>query len=395
MDAVPTFVWALGGFALLVQILVLVDLARHDVRHLPKWAWAMIILLASLPLGPILWFTLGRVPSSERTAEPAPARAAGSTIEVRPHAPRGEQAPSPAGPAVLVTRGLGKSYGDTVALDDVDLHVARGSVYGLIGPNGAGKTTMLSIIAGLRRPTTGTIDLAVPRTSLGVMVDTPLFEPWLTAREVVDLAGQLTAPELSRERVEQVLVEVGLAEAMDRRNGGFSRGMLQRLGLAACLVSDPELLLLDEPSSALDPSGRREVLDLIGRLARTKTVVLSTHILGDVQEVCDTVGVIDDGRLRYQGTVSDLLARTASAYTLHVREPVDGLLPELRSNPWAREVTELAPGRLRLVVSDAAQAERAIPRLVAERGLQLVAFNPATDLETAFLELTGGLLTCA
>jgi ABC-2 type transport system ATP-binding protein len=395
MDAVPTIVWVLGGLALLVQILVLVDLARHDARHLPKWAWALIILLANLPLGPILWFTLGRVPSGERTAEPAPARAAGSMIEVRPHAPRAEQAPSPDAPAVLVTRGLGKAYGDTVALADVDLRVGRGSVYGLIGPNGAGKTTMLSIIAGLRRPTTGTLDLAVPRTSLGVMVDTPLFEPWLTAREVVDLARELTAPDLSRERVEQVLVEVGLAEAMDRRNGGFSRGMLQRLGLAACLVSDPELLLLDEPSSALDPSGRREVLDLIGRLARSKTVVLSTHILGDVQEVCDTVGVIDGGRLRYQGTVSDLLARTASAYTLHVREPVDGLVPELRSHPWAREVTELAPGRLRLVVSDAAQAEQGVPHLIAERGLQLVAFNPATDLETAFLELTGGQQTCA
>jgi ABC-2 type transport system ATP-binding protein len=395
MDAVPTIVWIIGGFALLVQILVLLDLARHDVRHLPKWAWAVVIVLANLPLGPILWFTLGRVPAGEQATEPAPTRAAGSRIEVRTPAPVREPAPSSNAPAVLVTRGLGKSYGTTVALTDVDLRVARGSVYGLIGPNGAGKTTMLSIIAGLRRPTTGSIELAVPRTSLGVLVDTPLFEPWLTAREVVDLALQLTAPALSHDRVDQVLVEVGLAEAMDRRNGGFSRGMLQRLGLAACLVSDPELLLLDEPSSALDPSGRREVLDLIGRLARTKTVVLSTHILGDVQEVCDTVGVIDGGRLRYQGTVSDLLARTASAYTLHVREPVDGLLPELRSHPWARQVTELAPGRLRLVVSDAAQAEQDVPRLVAERGLRLVAFNPAADLETAFLELTGGQLTCA
>jgi ABC-2 type transport system ATP-binding protein len=150
------------------------------------------------------------------------------------------------------------------------------------------------------------------------------------------------------------------------------------------------VLLLDEPSSALDPAGRREVLDLVGRLGHTKTVVLSTHILGDVQQVCDTVGVIDKGRLRYQGTVSELLARTGSAYALHVRTPIDGLVPTLREMKWATEVLEQAPGRLRLVVSDAAQAERDVPRIVADHGLQLVSFNPATDLETAFLELTGG-----
>ena len=219
-------------------------------------------------------------------------------------------------------------------------------------------------------------------------MDTPLFEPWLTAREVVDLARHLTAPSVPADRVEEVLVEVGLGDATDRRNGGFSRGMLQRLGLASCLVGDPEVLLLDEPSSALDPAGRREVLDLIGRLARTKTVMLSTHILGDVQQVCDTVGVIDRGRLRYQGPVSDLLARTTSAYLVQVRAGADEMVADLRQQPWATEVTEQAPGRVRLVVSDAAQAERDVPSIVAEHRLQMVSFYPATDLETAFLELT-------
>jgi ABC-2 type transport system ATP-binding protein len=398
METVPTAVWVIGAVALLINAIVLIDLVRNEVRHLPKWAWALIIVLGSIPIGPILYFTIGRVPASERAAiappvaaraTPSPSAPPAAELRLRepePSAPR----PAPTWPPVLSTRGLGKSYGDTVALADIDLHVPRGSVYGLIGPNGAGKTTMLSIIAGLRRATTGSFDLEVPRTSLGVLVDTPLFEPWLTAREVVDLARHLTAPDLPAERVEEVLVEVGLGDAMDRRNGGFSRGMLQRLGLAACLVADPEVLLLDEPSSALDPAGRREVLDLVGRLGHTKTVVLSTHILGDVQQVCDTVGVIDKGRLRYQGTVSELLARTASAYALHVRTPIDGLVPTLREMKWATEVLEQAPGRLRLVVSDAAQAERDVPRIVADHGLQLVSFNPATDLETAFLELTGG-----
>jgi ABC-2 type transport system ATP-binding protein len=147
-------------------------------------------------------------------------------------------------------------------------------------------------------------------------------------------------------------------------------------------------LMLDEPSSALDPAGRREVLDLIGRLAGTTTVVLSTHILADVQQVCDVVGVIDQGRLRYQGPIAELLARTSSAYGLQVRGDAHALGAALRERPWVTGVEVLGPGRLRVVTSDAARAERELPRMVAERDLAMVAFNPATDLETAFLELT-------
>jgi ABC-2 type transport system ATP-binding protein len=205
---------------------------------------------------------------------------------------------------------------------------------------------------------------------------------------VVDLARHLVAPERARDAVDVALAEVGLADAADRRCGGFSRGMLQRLGLATCLVGDPEVLLLDEPSSALDPAGRREVLDLIGRLARSTTVVLSTHILADVQQVCDEVGVIDRGVLRYQGPMADLLARTSSAYALHVRGDTRVLTVALAAEPWVTSVDELAPGRFRLVTSDAAAAEQRLPRLVADHDLALVSSMPATDLETAFLELT-------
>jgi len=130
------------------------------------------------------------------------------------------------------------------------------------------------------------------------------------------------------------------------------------------------------------------VLDLIGRLAHTKTVLLSTHILADVQQVCDLVGVIDRGRLRYQGPLADLLARTSSSYGLHVRGPVDGLLSDLRRQPWALEVEEQAPGRFRLVVTDAGRAECDIPPILAEHRAALVSFAPSADLETAFLELT-------
>ncbi len=396
-QSVPAVLLVLGALALMVMAFVLADLYRHDVKHLPKWAWALIIVLGNFPLGAIAYFVLGRRAAGDEPTDPvdrsgdragdepatAAVRALDTDLPSRP--PR---RPIDTSDIVVATRALSKLYGSAAALDAVELVVPRGVTYGLIGPNGAGKTTLLSILAGLRRPTRGTVEIAVPRTSMGVLVDTPQFEPWLTAREAVDLARHLTAPELPSSRVDDVLVEVGLEQAIDRRVGGFSRGMLQRLGLAGCLVGDPEVLLLDEPSSALDPAGRREVLDLVGRLAHTKTVILSTHILSDVQQVADVVGVIDHGRLQFQGPLTELLARTSATYSIHVRPPADPILEHLRRCAWTVEATEHAPGRIHLVVSDPAAAEAQVAAVLAEHDARLVSFNPATDLETAFLELT-------
>ncbi len=397
---VPTAVWALAGIGIVGIVATLIDLARHDVTQLPRTAWALIIVLVSFPIGAILYLTIGRVPgprtgrdwrATEEPAAPdhgdgaAPVLRDVEVLDPRHDAPTAGSAVTD---AIVTTHDLGKRYGELWALRDVDLRVPRGAIYGLIGPNGAGKTTMLSILAGLRRPTHGHLDVEVARERVGVVVDTPRFEPWLTAVEVVDLARTLTAPDLPAARNSEVLAEVGLEDAADRRVGGFSRGMFQRLGLAAGLVSAPDLLILDEPSSALDPAGRREVLDLIGRLSGTTTVILSTHVLADVQQVCDVVGVIDHGVLRFQGPISELLARTSTAYLLHVRGEAGTLRRTLEDQPWVTELTELAPGRLRIVVSDATEAERAIPTLVAAEGARLAAFTPATDLESAFLELT-------
>ena len=205
---------------------------------------------------------------------------------------------------ILETTGLGKRYGTQVALDGVDLAVAEGSVYGLVGPTGAGKTTLLALLAGLRRPTAGNVHCGVDRRATALLPDTPQFDPWLTGREVIALAKELVAPGLPDDRVDGALRDAGLADAATRRVGGYSRGMLQRLGLAATVVGEPELLLLDEPASALDPAGRREVLDLIAHLRGHATVVLSSHMLADVQEVCDTVGILRAGRLQFQGPLA-------------------------------------------------------------------------------------------
>ncbi|CAN5884449.1 ABC transporter ATP-binding protein [soil metagenome] len=378
----PAIVVGLAVVAGLVA-LVLIDLWRHDVRHLPKWAWALIVVFVSFPFGAIVYFVVGRVPAGEAMVRVAP-RAYAVPIAVA-DVTGGEV---PAIDAIVSTRNLTKVYGDTVALSGVDLVVPRGAIYGLIGPNGAGKTTMLSILAGLRRPTSGTFTLDVDRRSVAVLVDTPLFEGWLTAREVVDLSRHLVAPDVGADAVEDALVEAGLGDARDRRVGGFSRGMLQRLGLAACLVGDPDLLVLDEPSSALDPAGRRQVLDLIGEVGRTRTVMLSTHILSDVQQVCDIVGVIDRGVLRFQGRISALLAQTTASYAIHVRPPAVDLVEGLRRAGWVRDVTEGAPGRITVVVDDAERAEAELATVVASSGAALVSLNPAMDLESAFLELT-------
>ena len=290
---------------------------------------------------------------------------------------------------IIETRNLTKAYGSHLALDHVDLRVPRGGVYGLVGPNGSGKTTLLALLAGLRRPTSGAIELAVGRARVAVLPDTPQFEPWLTAREVVDLARHLTAPGLPRARVDEVLAQAGLADAADRRVGGFSRGMLQRLGLAATVIGEPELLLLDEPCSALDPAGRREVLDLVKRLGGRATVLFSSHILADVQQVSDTVGVLRQGRLLYQGPLSELLVGHAvPAYHVRLRGDAAPVAAALRAEPWVTAVEEDGTD-LRVRVRSLGEAERELAGALARTGAAVVSLGPeAADLEDVFLELT-------
>ncbi len=291
---------------------------------------------------------------------------------------------------MVKTEGLSKAYGTHQALSNVDLVVAEGSVYGLVGPNGAGKTTLLAILAGLRRPTAGRVALGVPRQRVAVLPDTPQFDAWLTGREVVGLAAHLAGIPAAPARVDDVLRDAGLADAARRRAGGYSRGMLQRLGIAATLVSEPELLLLDEPASALDPAGRREVLDLIRHLRGRATVVLSSHILADVQEVCDTVGVLRDGTLLFQGPLETLLVGHAvPAYRVHLRSPASAAADALRAEPWVKDVTVVQSEWLHVKVRSLEEAESRMTPALALAGARVISFAPeAADLEQVFLELT-------
>jgi len=291
---------------------------------------------------------------------------------------------------IVATHELVKTYGTTTALAGVDLHVERGSVYGMVGRNGAGKTTLLGILSGLRRPTSGSVEIEVPKDERATLPDTPQFDKWLTAREVVDLARTMVDPTVEASRVDEVLEQAGLTEAAHQRVGGYSRGMLQRLGIATTVVARPKLLLLDEPSSALDPAGRREVLDLVARMRGEATVVFSSHALSDVQEVCDTVGILDHGNLRFQGTLDELLSgHTVPIYKVRLRPPFDGAVAALGAQPWVQKVVDAGNGALEVSVTTLENAERHLPAVLAGAEARVISIAPeAATLEQVFLEVT-------
>jgi len=288
----------------------------------------------------------------------------------------------------VTTTELSKQYGKTRALDDVTMSVPSGSVYGLVGPNGAGKTTLLAILSHLRAPTSGTFEVHAALVS--VLPDTPRFDPWLTANEVVDLSRVLNAPDIPPSAVGDVLERTGLAHVGHRKVGGFSRGMLQRLGLAAAVVGDPDLLLLDEPAAALDPAGRREVLDMLAALRGRSTVVFSSHILDDVQQVCDTVGILKKGELVYEGTLDDLVGRAdqVPAYRVVVRGSGAEVGEALQACDWTLDAT-VSGDAVTVSARSAAVIERELVRCLARVDTPIVSITPIErSLEDVFLEVT-------
>jgi ABC-2 type transport system ATP-binding protein len=267
-------------------------------------------------------------------------------------------------PAAVSTRGLTKRFGGgrgVVALDGLDLDVPAGSVFGLLGPNGAGKTTTLRLITGLARPTAGSVSIdgrpvggGGPEAGreIGVLDQDPRYYGWMTGRELVEFAGRLQGLPAAdaRARAAETLERVGLADAAHRRLAGYSGGMRQRLGIAQALVARPRLLLLDEPVSSLDPEGRRDLLALIDELSADATVIVSTHVLADVERVCDRVGILDHGRLVTEGPLDELLRRYALPLYRLEPEPgqdaaIDGLVATLRARPWVDRVDWAGPRR--------------------------------------------------
>ncbi|MEO7123951.1 MAG: ABC transporter ATP-binding protein [Lacisediminihabitans sp.] len=298
--------------------------------------------------------------------------------------------------------GLTKSYGPQRALDAVDLSVQEGSIFGFLGPNGAGKTTMLRLMTGLAVPTAGSIqvlghDVAsagnAVRAEIGFLPDVPAFYDWMTAEDFLRFAGGLfgLGGTLLADRMAMLLGLAGLGD-VKTKIGGYSRGMKQRLGIAQALINAPRLLLLDEPTSALDPMGRKDVLDMIVSLRGRTTVFFSTHILADVERVCDSVAILDRGRVVAQAPIDELKRRYGKQkVVVEVTDGADALASDIARCDWAASVARGAHGSIEITVTNIAVAQREIPAMVSARGIGLSRLDAGElGLEEVFVELVGG-----
>jgi ABC-2 type transport system ATP-binding protein len=304
-------------------------------------------------------------------------------------------------PAIICER-LTKHYGPVVGLAGLDLVVPEGAIFGFLGPNGAGKTTTIKLLTGLSRPTAGRAWIAgqeVPfranamRDRIGYLAEDPALYGWMTGREFLTFIGKLfklDGRELAQ-RVNALLALADLGTAANRRISGYSRGMRQRLGIAQAIINRPSVLLLDEPCSALDPIGRKEILEVIAKLRGQSTVFMSSHILADVERVCDTVAIVDHGRLVVQGPIDELRRRYAAPiFLVKVEARADrlsALTDRLRGLPWLSRV-EIDDQQLRLFANDVAAAKHQLPGLLTADELTLLHYELVLpSLEDVFLRL--------
>jgi ABC-2 type transport system ATP-binding protein len=297
-------------------------------------------------------------------------------------------------PAPVEARALLKRYGELVAVDRVDLTVEHGDVFGYLGPNGAGKTTSLRMLLGLIRPSGGVVRLfgrdpmqegARALDGVAGFVEGPRFYPYLSGRRNLRLLADLDDGD-RRGRIDEVLELVELRDRAGDRVGGYSHGMRQRLGIAAALLRDPRLLLLDEPATGLDPAGMRDMRELVKRLAAQGiTILLSSHLLAEVEELCNRVAIVRRGRIVYEGRLDELLATAGGGYRLRTSEP-ERARALLLGRPGVTDV-QVVDGELRLQADEAALEAATVALGQARIGIAALIPRTAT-LEELFLDLT-------
>ncbi len=294
---------------------------------------------------------------------------------------------------LVETSGLTKRYGGRItAVDDLDLGVRRGEVYGFLGPNGAGKTTTLRMLLGLIKPSSGTATVLGEEPGapaglarIGALVESPAFYPYLSGRDNLRVMARYSG--VAPSRVEEVLQQVELSGRAGDKFKQYSLGMKQRLGVAAALLKDPELLILDEPANGLDPKGMADMRAIIrGVRGEGKTVLLSSHLLGEVEQICDRIGVILRGKLVVERTMEELRVREEG---LLVRaEPLEEAARVARDLPKVEEA-QIADGMLRITADPARAAE--INAGLVNAGVRVSELRPVErSLEEMFLDLTGG-----
>ncbi|MFT3853937.1 MAG: ABC transporter ATP-binding protein [Ilumatobacteraceae bacterium] len=302
---------------------------------------------------------------------------------------------------VIETVGLTKRYGELVAVDSLDLAIGRGEVFGLLGPNGAGKTTTILMLLGLTEPTRGTVRVGgvdparhplEVKSRVGYLPDEVGFYGDMTARENLRYTAALNRIGRAEAgpRIDELLADVGLTDAADQRVGTFSRGMLQRLGLADALVKQPSILILDEPTVNIDPEGVRELLLLVERLRTEQgvTVLLSSHLLHQVEQVCDRIGVFSHGKLVAAGTIDELAATIVGRWSFTVGlDGADDPAGELRS---VAGVTEVRRGDAGWAVTADRDVRADVVELVQRNGARLTHLSrDGADLDAIYHRYLG------
>ncbi len=303
---------------------------------------------------------------------------------------------------VVETKGLTKRFDDRVVVDRVELRIPRGSAFGYLGPNGAGKTTLIRMLLGLTEPSSGEMTLLgrpVPReraealARVGAIVDEPRFHRHMTGRQNLEVIAAAREPAAHR-RVDGALARVGLEARADDPVAKYSMGMRQRLGIAACLLADPELLILDEPMNGLDPAGMQEFRELIRSfVGEGRTVVLSSHLLDEVERTCDSIAIVDQGRVVVQGTIDELSG--SADQTLQLLTSDLARSREIASSSPA--VAKVTADTDRIVVTlrpeaSAQQAAATISRQLIGAGVDLYQLEIAhASLEQRVLEITSRL----
>ncbi len=299
------------------------------------------------------------------------------------------------------THGLTKRFGPNVAVDDVELLVPRGCAFGYLGPNGAGKTTLIRVLLGLTHADAGTMSLLgypVPRqrdralARVGAIVDEPRFHGHLTGRQNLQILAAAREP-AARDRIEPSLERVGILHRANDKVSKYSMGMRQRLGVAACLLGDPQLLILDEPMNGLDPAGMLDMRDMIKSLvAEGRTVVLSSHLLDEVERTCDAVAIVDRGKVIRQGPISQLLAGSSFEVQVECSEP-ERARTLLDGTALGAHV-QVGPDGLAISLPEATERDAIaeINRLLVEGGISVYRLQHIqASLEAWFLEVTSRL----
>ncbi len=298
-------------------------------------------------------------------------------------------------PVITVT-GLKKNFQEKEVIKGLDFNLENGKCTALIGPNGSGKSTTLRMLSGLIKPSSGEIKFQNEsnfrdiRKYIGYLPQFPVFHDWMTGPEFLQYVGQLggLSKGISKQRSEELLILVGLADAKKMRIGKYSGGMKQRLGIAQAIIHDPKLVMLDEPVSALDPFGRREVLELLGRLKEDKTILFSTHILNDAEEVCDNILFLHNGIIVESGSMSELRSRHhQQKIVMEFAEGTKEFVASLTSE-YKDESCTIEGNQVTFIVKDIEQAKTAFLRKIVDKNMPLIRFEVGRlTLEDVFLKV--------